>query len=376
MRRVLLLALLLGALAALPASAAAAVRLNEVQVIGTHNSYKREISEAEQAAYEAAIRTPGDYDQFLAYSHASLPNQLAHQRVRGLELDLFADPAGGLYAEPLIRRALGLGPLADPAWRTPGIKTFHIADLDYETTCVRFVTCLEQVADWSQANPRHVPLLILLELKQSDPRAVAAGGVVAPPWDGARLDELDAEIRSVFGEDHLLTPDDVRRPGRTLEESVTGRGWPTLARSRGKVLFLLDNEPGPVRDAYVAGRPSLEGRVLFTNSLPGEPDAAFIKRNDPLGANLGQIQALVRAGYLVRTRSDLPLETVMADDRRQLEAALASGAQVVSTDFPEVGMSARYRSDYVARMPDGGTIRCNPVSARRGCAGRRLEPPG
>src|SRR5688572_28264445 len=162
MRRVLLLALLLGALATLPASAAAAVRLNEVQVIGTHNSYKREISEAEQAAYEAAIRTPGDYDQFLAYSHASLPNQLAHQRVRGLELDLFADPAGGLYAEPLIRRALGLGPLADPAWRTPGIKTFHIADLDYETTCVRFVTCLEQVADWSQANPRHVPLLILL----------------------------------------------------------------------------------------------------------------------------------------------------------------------------------------------------------------------
>ena len=178
----------------------------------------------------------------------------------------------------------------------------------------------------------------------------------------------------VFGEDRLLTPDDVRRPGRTLEESVAGRGWRTLGRSRGKVLFLLDNEPGPVRDAYVAGRPSLEGRVLFTNSLPGEPDAAFIKRNDPLGANLGQIQALVRAGYLVRTRSDLPLETVLADDRRQLEAALASGAQVVSTDFPEVGMSARYRSDYVARMPAGGTIRCNPVSARRGCAGRRLEP--
>ena len=190
---------------------------------------------------------------------------------------------------------------------------------------MRFATCLQQVADWSEANPRHVPLLILLELKQSDPRAVAAGGVVAPPWDGARLDELDAEIRSVFDEDHLLTPDDVRRPGRTLEESVTGRGWPTLAHSRGKVLFLMDNEPGPVRDAYVAGRPSLEGRVLFTNSLPGEPDAAFIKRNDPLGANLGQIQALVRAGYLVRTRSDLPLETVMADDRRQLEGRARLG---------------------------------------------------
>ena len=96
-------------------------RMNELQVIGTHNSYKREISEAEQSAYEAAINTPGDYDAFLAYSHATLPRQLARQNVRGLELDLLGDPLGGLYAEPLIRTRLGLGPLADPAWRAPGI---------------------------------------------------------------------------------------------------------------------------------------------------------------------------------------------------------------------------------------------------------------
>jgi hypothetical protein len=42
------------------------VRLNELQVIGTHNSYHREISEREQTAYETAINTPGDYDAFLA----------------------------------------------------------------------------------------------------------------------------------------------------------------------------------------------------------------------------------------------------------------------------------------------------------------------
>lgn len=72
------------------------VRVNELQVIGTHNSYHREISEPEQAAYEAAINTPGDYDAFLAYSHATLPRQFARQNVRGLELDLFGDPQGGL----------------------------------------------------------------------------------------------------------------------------------------------------------------------------------------------------------------------------------------------------------------------------------------
>jgi hypothetical protein len=369
MRRLVLLTLLLALV--LDASASAAgVRLNEIQAIGTHNSYKREISEAEQAVYEAAIQAPGDYDRSLAYSHAALRNQFALQGVRGLELDLFGDPGGGLYADPLIRRPLGIGPLADPAWRQPGIKVLHIADLDYETTCVRFVTCLEQVRGWSAANPRHVPLLILLELKQSDPRAVAIGGAAAPPWDTAALDALDAEIRSVFAAGDLITPDDVRRRGLTLERSVTRRGWPTLRASRGKVLFLLDNEPGPVRDAYVIGRPSLEGRVLFTNSRPGSADAAFLKRNDARDA---KIPALVRAGYLVRTRSDLPLQTVLAGDTTLRDAAFASGAHVVSTDFPEVGMSARYRSDFVARFPDGTAVRCNPVTARPGCRSGRLE---
>ena len=349
------------------------VRVNQLQVIGTHNSYHREVSEREQAAYDTAINTPGDYDAFLAYSHATLPRQLARQNVRGLELDLLGDPLGGLYAEPLIRTRLGLGPLADPAWRAPGIKVLHIPDVDYKTTCVQFVGCLRQVRAWSRAHPGHVPIAIMLELKRSDPRVVAAGGVVAPAWDVGALDGLDAEIRSVFGAQEMITPDDVRRAGHTLEASVLRDGWPTLRDSRGKVLFLLDNEPGPVRDAYVAGRPNLEGRVLFTNSTPGLADAAFIKRNEPRGINTLQIADLVRRGYYVRTRSDVPLQTVVANDTSMLDAALVSGAQLVSTDFPQAGMSARYDSDFVAELPDGRPARCNPINAPRDCRDDRLE---
>jgi hypothetical protein len=218
-----------------------------------------------------------------------------------------------------------------------------------------------------------VPLQILLELKQSDGRAVAQGGVVAPPWDLGQLDALDAEIRSVFSERDIITPDDVRRRGLTLEQSVRRHGWPSLDQSRGKVIFLLDNEPGPIRQAYTAGRPNLEGRVLFTNSRAGNQDAAFIKRNEPRGANTAQIRDLVRAGYLVRTRSDVPLATVTSGDTEMLESALASGAQIISTDFPEVGMSARYDSDFFAALPNGLPARCNPVNAPRGCRDARLE---
>lgn len=115
--------------------------------------------------------------------------------------------------------------------------------------------------------------------------------------------------------------------------------------------------------------------MLFTNARPGRSDAAFVKRNEPTGRELRRIQKLVRAGYLVRTRSDIPLATVTSGDRAQLRAALASGAQMVSTDFPEVGMSARYDSDYVVALPEGGPARCNPVIEPRGCRSRSLERP-
>ena len=80
-----------------------------------------------------------------------------------------------------------------------------------------------------------MPLLLPLELKQSDRRAVAAGGVVAPPWDLAALDALDAEIRSVFREREMITPDDVRRGGLTLEQSVRRYGWPRMGRASDRL---------------------------------------------------------------------------------------------------------------------------------------------
>jgi hypothetical protein len=370
------LAALIVAVGVAPSASVAArsedsLRMNQLQVIGTHNSYHRELRGPEKQAYDTLVQMPGEYDRSLAYGHAAIPLQLEDQGVRGLELDLFPDPAGGLYAEPGVRRALGLGPLPDPAWQEPGIKTFHIVDLDYGTTCVLFVTCLGQIRAWSDANPSHVPLLVTLELKQSDERVVAAGGVRAPAWDTAQLDALDEAIRGVFEPSDLVTPDVVRREGLSLEESVRQHGWPSLADSRGRVVFLLDNE-GELNDRYRAGRPSLEGRVLFTNGNPGQPDAAFVKRNDPLTEGQ-EIRELVEAGYLVRTRSDIPLEQVTSGDTTMLDAAINSGAQLVSTDFPSVGMAARYDSDYVARFGDGSLLRCNPINAPSACQDRKLE---
>ncbi|WP_250564215.1 phosphatidylinositol-specific phospholipase C1-like protein [Sphaerisporangium fuscum] len=363
------------ALLAVPTSGAAAagargeVRLNQIQVIATHNSYHRELTDAEK---DVQRRTDANWWN-LAYSHAALPVQFSRERVRSIELDIFPDPQGGLYTAPLVRRDAGLAVDPDPDLAKPGMKVLHWADHDYGTSCSTLVKCLRQVREWSTANPGHVPVPILLEFKQTDPAMEALGGAKSPKWDTTLMDRLDAEIRSVFPKNALVTPDDIRRPGLTLEQSVLKYGWPALASSRGKVLFLMDNQAADVQGPYTDGRPNLEGRVLFTNSRPGRPDAAFVEQNEPGGANTAQIQDLVAKGYFVRTRADVPFTEARSGDTSRLAAALASGAQVVSTDFPAVGLAARYGSDYVAELPDGLTARCDPVNAPRHCDSDRLE---
>jgi hypothetical protein len=350
------------------------VRLNQIQAIATHNSYHREVPFEEKEVQ----RTRDANFWNLEYSHASLPAQFTDQRVRGIELDVFPDPEGGLYADPLVRRDAGLAPLADPEYRRPGFKVLHWADHDHATNCVSLRACLTQVEQWSDAHPGHAPLPVLIELKSSDPAMEARGGVRSPRWTTALLDALDAEIRSVVGDDGLITPDDVRMPGRTLEQSVLEAGWPTLAESRGRLMFLMDNRDAALQDAYRAGgRDSLQGRVLFTNSRPGRADAAFVGWNDPTGANQAVIRDLVERGYYVRTRSDVPFTEAASGDTARLRAALDSGAQMISTDFPVTGLAARHGTDYTAELPGTtAAVRCNPVNAPRACRTGTLEPPG
>lgn len=55
--------------------------MNQIQVIGTHNSYRTEPQWAEHAFHEKMW--PGSLDPY--YSHAALDVQLAHQQVRSVE---------------------------------------------------------------------------------------------------------------------------------------------------------------------------------------------------------------------------------------------------------------------------------------------------
>lgn len=352
-----------------PAAHGRDVRMNEIQFFGAHNAYHRELQGAE---HDEAIKIDPGIPSWTYYSHARIPDLLGRQNQRAIELDLLPDPEGGLYEHPLPRQRAGLGPVEGLS--EPGMKVQHVPDVDYDSTCPTMVGCLTQILEWSKANPNHVPVIIQLELKQTDDRWEQIGGAVSPPWDGKLLDDIDTEIRSVFSEEQLITADDLRRPGLTLEQSILKHGWPKLSWARGKVMFFFDNGGhGAIRDMYLDGHPNLEGRAVFTRGEPGDPDAAITMVNDPRGDNAAVITDLVRRGYFVRTRSDEPLRTVKEEEFSRVEIALASGAQMITTDFPTVGMAARWDSDFVAELPGGVPVRCNPVIGPKGCPDSSLE---
>ncbi|MEZ5372370.1 MAG: Ca2+-dependent phosphoinositide-specific phospholipase C [Microthrixaceae bacterium] len=374
------------------------LKLNELQFLGSHNSYHLPPL---KGLYDFAktVAPAGLNPDQLLYEHAPLPDQFSAQGIRQIELDVSADPDGGRFASPAANILTNVPPYSDDyeAWNPPeldepGTKVIHIPDFDMRTTCVLLTQCLTQIRDWSKAHPGHLPIAVLIEAKDEVIEGDFPIDLVAPlPYTADRLDALDAEIRTVFEENEIFTPDDLRGNADTLDEVVTGPGWPSMSVLRGQTMFLMDNG-GAIAERYRDGHPALEGRVMFTSGTPGDPDAAFIKLNNPITQG-ADITDAVEAGYVVRTRADEPIDQAQSGDTTMQEAAFASGAQWVSTDYPVAGLTNLLDdyglpfADYSAPLPpneapaalrsaslrnaeaDGPdrVARCNPVSAPDYC---------
>jgi hypothetical protein len=167
----------------------------------------------------------------------------------------------------------------------------------------------------------------------------------------------------------MILPDEVRGRHATLNDAIKTGGWPTLEKARGRVVFLMDQRK--VESIYTEGHPSLRGRILFTNAEPGQPDAAFIEENDGTKA---VIDGLVKQGYLVRTRTDEGTEQARTNDTTRRDTALATGAQIISTDYP--GAEPASWTGYKVELPGGMVARCNPLNAPVGCVSALLQDAG
>ncbi len=298
--------------------AAEPVYLNQIQFVGSHNSYKMAMDTA--VAAQLKERNP-QAAQALDYAHPPLSEQL-DLGLRKLELDVFYDPAGGRF------------------------PVGHVQQIDMNSQCSPLRRCLEALRLWSAQHPKHVPIWISFNAKDGkiaglpDPEAFTAEAF-------ARLDQVVLDVLA----GQLLTPAMVKSPAGNLD-------WPALSAARGKIILILD-EGGGKRDMYAA---NWRERPMFINVPAEHPAAAIMIINDPI-AQGDVIRQLVEAGYMVRTRADADTREARTGDTSRRDAAFASGAQAISTDYyrPDPRLDATYQ----VRIPGG--VRCNPVNSGPDC---------
>ena len=293
------------------------LRLNEIQVLGTHNSYH---------VHGQPITIP-----FLDYTLPPLGDQLA-LGVRQFELDIHYNQGNGM-------------------------KVYHLPALDFGTTCEYFVDCLSILKDWSDAHPGHQPLVVFVEPKDELDSDKLAGHDA----------EVEDEILAVWPRERIVAPDDVRGGYATLNDALIEDGWPALGETRDKALFICFDS-GEFRDQYVETDPVLAGRLLFPRGDFDEPWGCFKNIDDPI-EEPDRINEAVDDGFLIRTRADANCAEAYGNDTRRQQAAMETGAQFISTDFPVPHPD----TGYMFTIPDGTPSRCNPRIAPDFCIPEDVE---
>ncbi|MEP2651825.1 MAG: Ca2+-dependent phosphoinositide-specific phospholipase C, partial [Paraglaciecola sp.] len=247
--------------------------------------------------------------------------------------------------------------------KVPGFKVMHIPDLDFQSHCILFTACLNELLNFSNSNPRHLPIVILMNFKGTGSRFI--NGTPVLPFNRSDYKEVDNVLFKTFG-DKLITPDEVRGDYETLEEGALNGGWPLLSAARGRFLFILDGK-AEERQIYRDNNPSLSGRALFSSYLPGEPEAALMIRNNAI-EQFDEIKELVKQGYIVRTRADSGQGSNSNEEavRTRTNSAINSGAQIISTDFYP-NAPQKVSSEFSVSFATKELNRCSPFNSDTRC---------
>ena len=177
-------------------------RIDDLRMLGTHNSYHL------RPARELIPGEPADY------AHPPLDVQL-DAGIRSLELD---------------------------AYNSPTFPVLHSLLVDTLSSCPTLEDCLATIDTWSREHPKHEPLVLFFEPKvlptNSNPSVQAAIDASAAEqsitaWDAAGLDRVDPLTRDTFSK-RLITPDQVRGKQKTLRDAVRKDGWPTVKESAAR----------------------------------------------------------------------------------------------------------------------------------------------
>ncbi len=279
------------------------VKINEIAVMGTHNSYqllgtlpKRGLMKALQIISFGAVENKAVFEM------DTFTEQL-EQGVRNLEIDIeTVDNEGDV-----------------------NFIVSHKPVLDNVSSAYNFAKGLEEIAMWSDNNPGHLPVYLLIEPKGDVP---SINNMKNFSIEYAL--EFDKVLRQVLG-DRLLTPKQAMGEYESFEEMRKADGWPELKLAAGKIIVLL--HPCDVTQEYIDTDTSIGTQAMFPMLRFGDIDktyASFILDNDPVNATENNKKTVDENNLMVRTRADDYPD--FSDERYSY--AENCGSHIITTDYP------------------------------------------
>lgn len=280
------------------------IKFNEMRFIATHNSYQSEATDATKNLYRNLSDVtfgllPEDKAEFRS---ETLTDQF-NSGVRSIEMDIETFDRDGEIS----------------------FTCMHAPYIEMTTTCYDFSLALKEIAMWSDNNPNHLPITVIIEPKTV---ILALEDMKGFNYDYAL--ELDTLLREALG-DKLFTPADMLRDYESFGEMRADDGWCEVRNMLGKVLILL-HDCG-VTQEYIDADTSLRTQAMFPMLREGDAEkdyASFILSNNPTKLLKTQDYIIGEQKLIVRTRAD----SFGSVSEKKAENTLNCNAHIVSTDYP------------------------------------------
>ena len=279
------------------------VKFNELAFLGTHNSYQL-LATAPKRAYDKVLQliTFGSKGDKLGFEMDTLTTQLENG-IRNLEIDIET---------------------VDDGKNTSFIVT-HDPVFDNVSSCYDFAKALEEIRLWSDNNPDHLPITIIIE-----PKSDVASLNNMKDFSLEYANALGETIKNVLG-DTLLTPAQMMRDYRSFEEMRMADDWLTLKETLGKVMVLLHD--CDVTEDYIAQDETIKSLPIFPMLRFEDINksyTSFILENDPENATQNNPTSIGAYNVIVRTRADSFPD--FSDERYAYTNSC--GSHIITTDYP------------------------------------------
>ncbi len=280
------------------------IKFNELSFLGTHNSYQTPATDEFKALYKglsnitfgAVAANTGDF-----WSE-TLTNQL-NCGIRSLEMDIETFNRDGEIS----------------------FTCMHSPAIEMTTSCYDFALAMKEIAMWSDNNPDHLPITILIEPKET---FIPLKDMKFFNIDYAK--EFDAVLRKTLGE-KLFTPADMLRDYNSFADMRNADDWCKAEDMLGKVVILLHE--CKVTEDYIALDPSIKTQAMFPVLREKDIDrdcTSVILCNKPDELLEIDEEVIKEKKIMVRTRADKFTDL----DEERLAQAFESGANIISTDYP------------------------------------------